>query len=154
MSLSWSERQPHPRAELMTRVFISYSRQDREFAEWIKDALTRAGIGAYLDVSDLEPGADFASAIRDAIQTADAVVAILSDSPIAGNVGLEIGIAAGLGKRVVAVLAPGKKLDPILLRSIADTYVLDAANLKPTELGAAIRKALQGQQTGDERTGA
>jgi hypothetical protein len=133
----------------MTKVFISYSRQDREFAGWLKDALTRAGIGASLDVFDLEPGADFASAIRDAIQTADAVVAIVSDSPIAGYVGVEIGMAVGLGKRVVAVLAPGKKPDPPLLRSIADAYVLDAANLKPTELGAAVRKALQGQQMGD-----
>jgi hypothetical protein len=53
-------------------------------------------------------------------------------------------MAAALGKKVVAVLAAGNKSDPAPLRSIADAYVLDAANLKPTELAAAIRTALQG----------
>ena len=135
----------------MTAVFLSYSRQDREFAEWIKSALTQAGIPTHRDIFELPPGEDFASAIREAIQTADAVVAILSDRAVSGNVGLEIGMAAALGKKVVAVLAPDTKPDPALLRSIADSYVLDAANLKPTELGAAIRKALRGEHTENEK---
>jgi hypothetical protein len=66
---------------------------------------------------------------------------MLSDSAVAPNVGPEIGMAAALGKKVVAVLAAGNKSDPTPLRSIADAYVLDAASLKPTELAAAIRTA-------------
>ena len=137
----------------MTAVFISYSRQDREFASWINEALTRAGITVYLDASELSAGEDFASAIRDAIQKSDALVAILSDHAISGYVGLEIGIAAGLGKKIVAVLAPGRKPDPALLRPIADAYVLDAANLKPVELGAAIQAALQNEHIEDKHSG-
>jgi hypothetical protein len=139
----------------MTRVFISYSYEDREFAQWIKGALTHAGIATNSDDFELSPGADFASAIRNAVQTADALVVILSDRAISSSyVGLEIGMAAGLGKRVVAVLAPGTKPDLALLRSLADAYILDAARLKQPEVGAEIREALQGEQMEDKHTGA
>ena len=134
----------------MTKVFISYRRQDREFAQWIKDALIPAGIDARLDVWEPSPAENVASAIRDEIQAADALVAIFSEAPNLGHIGLEIGMAVSLGKKVVAVPAPGSKPDPGLLGSIADAYVLDAANRKPAELGAAIRTAVQGEHTENE----
>jgi hypothetical protein len=127
----------------MTRVFISYSYEDREFAQWIRSALTHAGITTNLD-GELAPGADFSSAIRNAVQNADALLVILSDRAISSSyVMLEIGMAQGLGKKVIAVLAPGTKPNPDLLGSLADTYVLDAARLKQPELSEQIRKALQ-----------
>ena len=62
-------------------------------------------------------------------------------------------MAAELGKKVVAVLAPGTKPDIALLRSIADAYILDAARLEQTEVGTEISKALQGEQIEDKYTG-
>jgi hypothetical protein len=138
----------------MTRVFISYSDEDREFARWIRGALTQAGIVTNSDDLELSPGSDFSSSIRNAIQTADALVVILSDGAISSrHTGLEIGMAAGLGKKVVAVLAPGTKPDMALLRSIADAYILDAARLEQTEVGTEIIKALRGVQVEDKHTG-
>jgi nucleoside 2-deoxyribosyltransferase len=138
----------------MSRVFISYSNEDREFARWIRGALTQAGIATNSDDVELSPGADFSSAIRNAIKTADALVVILSDKAISShNLGFEIGMAAGLGKKVVAVLAPGMKPDTPLLRSIADDYIPDAAKLEQTAVGAEIRKVLQkGQKEAEQQT--
>jgi hypothetical protein len=61
-------------------------------------------------------------------------------------------MAAGLGKKVVAIPAPGTKPDIALLRSIADAYILDAARLEQTEVGAKVSKALQGVQMNDKHT--
>ena len=134
----------------MTRVFISYSNQDREFAQWVKSALTKAGITTNLDEVESSSTADFASAIRQVVQAADALLAILSDDSTSSNfVMLEIGMAQGLGKKVVVIAAPGAKPDLDLLKSLADGYVLDAARLKQPELGAQLRKLLQGEPMGD-----
>ena len=133
----------------MTRVFISYSFEDRTFAQRVREALASAGIGTYLDTEELPPGTDFASAIRNAVRSADAVVVILSDKAIVRRqIQFEIGMAQGLGKLVVAVVAPGSRPDLSLVTSLADTYVLDADSLKGPELGALINHALGTHQTG------
>jgi len=81
------------------------------------------------------------------VQSADALVAILSEKALShSQVPLEIGMAQGLGKPVIAVLAPGAKPDLPMLRSLADTYVLDAAKLNTPELGEKITKALPKKQ--------
>ena len=132
----------------MTKVFISHSFEDQSFARWVKNALTEAGVDAYFDAFDLSsPDADFASAIRNEVQSADALVAILSEKALShSQILLEIGMAQGLGKPVIAVLAPGAKPDLPMLRSLADTYVLDAAKLNTPELGEKITKALPKKQ--------
>ena len=126
----------------MTRVFISYSDEDREFARWIRGALTQAGIVTNSDDLELSPGSDFSSSIRNAIQTADALVVILSDRAISSrHTGLEIGMAAGLGKKEVAVLAPGTKPDIALLRSIAD------AGMKLTQAPVTVPESVGAGET-------
>jgi nucleoside 2-deoxyribosyltransferase len=131
----------------MTKVFISYSSVDREFAAQVRNALTQAGIESYPKDVELTPGADVASTLRNEVRSADGVVAILSDKAMSNNeIFLEIGMAQGLGKTVIAVLAPGSKADLPLLRSLSDTYVLDAAKLKSPELGEKISKGLSKQQ--------
>ena len=93
--------------------------------------------------------------IRKAVETADALVVIVSEKGVSdSNVGLEIGMATGLGKKVVAVVAPDAEPDLALLRSIADAYILDAARHKQNEVGAELRKALQGEQITDRHTSA
>ncbi len=123
----------------MTRVFISYSDQDRAFAQWVKGALTREGIATNFDEAASSSATDFASAIREAVQAADALLVVLSDDLTPSNfVMLEIGMAQGLGKKVVVIAAPGMKPDLNLLQSLADGYVFDTAKLRPPELSAQI----------------
>lgn len=137
----------------MIKVFLSYGYQDREFALWVKSALTQAEIATNLDELGPSSGADFASAIREAVQAADALLVVLSDQPSTSNfVMLEIGMAQGLGKKVVAIAAPGTQPDLNLLKSLADGYILDTARLKPREFTAQIRKILQGETAEDTRT--
>src|SRR3712207_4617939 len=119
----------------MAKVFLSFSSDDRAFAQWLKRALSQANIDTVLDDIAVAPGAGFASALRDEVRSADALLAILSEQAIARpNVLLEIGMAQGLGKRVIAVLAPGSKVEMSAVESLSDTYVMDAAKLKPPEL--------------------
>lgn len=138
----------------MTKVFISHSFEDQSFARWVRNALVEAGIDAYFDAFDLSPGANFASALRNEVESADALVAILSEKALShNNVLLEIGMAQGLGKPVIAVLAPGEKPDFSMLASLADTYVLDAAKLNTPELGEKIIKALPKKPVDGEHAG-
>jgi TIR domain-containing protein len=139
----------------VTQIFMSYSDQDRDFAQWIKRALTQAGIKTNLDDAESFSTGDFASAIRETVQAADALLVILSDNALSSNlIMLVIGMAQGLGKRVVAVAAPGAKPDPSLLSSLADCYIPDAASLKQPELSAQLQQALQGKQTHGTSAGA
>jgi hypothetical protein len=134
---------------------MSYSDQDRDFAQWIKRALTQAGIKTNLDDAESSSTGDFASAIRETVQAADALLVILSDNALSSSfIMLVIGMAQGLGKRVVAVVAPGAKPDPSLLSSLADSYILDAASLKQPDLSAQLQQALQGKQRHGTNTGA
>jgi hypothetical protein len=136
----------------MTRVFISYSDQDRAFAQWVKGALAQAGIVSNLDDAELPSTESFTSALRESMHRADALLAILPNESAGDNfVMLEIGMAQGLGKRIVAVAAPGAKPDLALLGSLTDGYVLDAATLKQPELAAKILKILGTKQADDRR---
>ncbi len=128
----------------MTRLFISYSNQDREFAEQIQRTLSQVGIMTTLDDAEESSGSDVKSTIRDAVRTADALLLVASDKALSNNsVMLEIGIARGLGKKVVAVAAPGAKPDINLLNSLADGYLPDAAKLEPRELGAQVEEVVE-----------
>lgn len=121
--------------------------------QWVTRALAQAGIATNLDQPASFSATDFASAIREAIQAADAFLVILSDNSLSSrSIMLEIGMAQGLGKQVIAVAAPGTKPDLNLLRSLADGYILDAATLKQPELSARLQQALQGKHVQDTGT--
>jgi hypothetical protein len=69
----------------MPRVFISYSRWTRPFAERLKTDLERAGAPAWLDLSDLPHGSRWEEEIRRAVLDADH--ALLLASPEAAESG-------------------------------------------------------------------
>ena len=78
----------------MTKVFVSYSDHDRDFVQWVTRALAQAGIATNLDQPASFSATDFASAIREAIQAADAFLVILSDNSLSSrSIMLEIGMA-------------------------------------------------------------
>ncbi|MGF1453943.1 MAG: toll/interleukin-1 receptor domain-containing protein [Alphaproteobacteria bacterium] len=62
----------------MTRFFISYSRSDRDRIRPLLDALERDGHDYFLDVLDIESGADFRARILHAISQADKVITVWS----------------------------------------------------------------------------
>ena len=62
--------------------FISYSAQDRVFAERIHDDLQEVGISCWLDSKDLKIGDHIAVQINRAIQLTDKVLLILSEASV------------------------------------------------------------------------
>jgi hypothetical protein len=58
--------------------FISYSRSDQDFAERLHTDLSNVGVRSWLDVKDIEVGANWRDAIGKAIQAHDKVLLVLS----------------------------------------------------------------------------
>jgi len=59
-------------------VFISYSRQDREAAARLADALSRAGVDVWFDRNELKPGDAWAQSILSGIETCSLFVPVIS----------------------------------------------------------------------------
>lgn len=86
----------------MTKIFLSYSRQDMSFAAHTVDYLESNGHKVFWDLMDLKPGTHWEDKIRTAINGAELVVVVISvDSMNSRSVGDEIQHALELGKRVV-----------------------------------------------------
>ena len=58
--------------------FVSHAGADRAWAEWVAWQLAEAGYAVELDVWDWEPGRNFVTAMSDALDRADRVVALFS----------------------------------------------------------------------------
>jgi hypothetical protein len=90
---------------LSAAAFISYSREDSEFALRLAQDLKAAGAPVWLDQLDLKPGASWDNSIEDALKEAPEMIVILSPSSVRSeNVRDEISFALKQGKTVVPVL--------------------------------------------------
>ncbi|MDE2444830.1 MAG: toll/interleukin-1 receptor domain-containing protein [Alphaproteobacteria bacterium] len=95
-----------PSEDRKTKVFLSYSRKDIEFAELLKAELEKAGFQPSLDKTDIAPGEAWQSRLGKLIQEADAVVFCLSPNSAGSTIcGWEVSEAEKLGKRIVPAVA-------------------------------------------------
>jgi hypothetical protein len=84
------------------RVFVSHNWSKRELAIELQQELNRFQIDAFVAHSDIEPAADWIRVITDALLSADAFVALLSDDFHTSNwTDQEVG--AALGRQLVIV---------------------------------------------------
>lgn len=87
------------------KIFISYSRADEFIAERIYAELRERGADPILDAKNFEIGDSIADSIQRAIEDADEVVAVLSDSALKTDwVRHEISSAMALKKRIALIL--------------------------------------------------
>ena len=92
-------------AEPRTEVFISYARVDGAFAEWLRDQLIVSGFAAYLDRHDIKPGEPWRERLTALIETADAVLFVLSPSSIQSEAcAWEVNEAERLNKRILPIV--------------------------------------------------
>ncbi len=63
----------------MTSFFISYTKADRVWAEWIGGMLEREGHSVIIDVWDFRPGSNFALEMQQAATRADKTLLVLSE---------------------------------------------------------------------------
>ena len=96
----------------MTRVFISYSRADEDFARRLATDLDRLGAEVWIDVDDIPPGANWSTAVQQGLDACEALVLVISpDSMTSKNVEDEWQYVRDEGKAILPVLwRPAPKL--------------------------------------------
>lgn len=86
-------------------AFISYSREDSDFALRLAQDMKAAGAKIWLDQIDIHPGVPWDNAIEDALMEAPQMLLILSPSSArSDNVRNEISFALEAGKIIIPVL--------------------------------------------------
>jgi uncharacterized membrane protein len=91
--------------ELSPLAFISYSRNDSEFALRLAQDLKTAGAAVWLDQLDIQPGVPWDNAIETALSKSPVMLLVLSpDSAKSDNVRNEISFALEEGKIIIPVL--------------------------------------------------
>ena len=106
--------------ERRTRVFISYSRRDLDFAERLVAALDARGFQAYVDKKDILPGEPWKERLGALILDADAVAFVITPNSIASEVcGWEVAETERLEKKLLPVVnraVEGASVPPRLAR--------------------------------------
>jgi hypothetical protein len=132
-------------AEARIKVFVSYSRADKAFANDLVLGLAACGFAPYIDRQDIAPGEDWEKRLEGLISEADSIVYVVSpDSLASENCAQEFRQALALRKRILPVVwravddaaAPPemKRLNYIFFSGEGRTFAAGLA-----ELAAALR---------------
>lgn len=102
------------------KVFVSYSRKDREKAHRISKVLADRNLGVFRDTEDILPTEEWRDRLEQLIREADTIIFLLSPASSASEVcAWEIELAHELGKRIAPIViedVPGDDIPPILAR--------------------------------------
>ena len=96
------------------RIFISYSRKDRQFAERLVVALEQRGLEARIDNRDLPTLEDWRRELLGFISTADAVVFVISPNSTKSAV---------CAWEIEQVADQNKRLAPVVIERVADDAI-------------------------------
>jgi len=101
------------------KVFLSYARADRDRARKLAEHLREAGLEVWDPEQELLPGSDFTSDLKEALDTAEAVVVLISpDAMESRSVSHEIEYALGAkhlrGRLIPVLIRPTKEIPWIL----------------------------------------
>lgn len=87
------------------KVFVSYAREDTDFASDLVAGLQACGFEAYIDQEDIAPGEPWQDRLRGLIESADTVVYVISpDSLSSEHCSWEVEETARLNKRLLPVV--------------------------------------------------
>lgn len=93
------------------RIYISYVPSDRTWATALARALEAEGATVWIDVEEIALGAPIHEAAEKGLRTSDWIVVLLSrETSPSPNTLFEMGVAVGMGKRIVPVFSEG--MDP------------------------------------------
>src|SRR5215475_10326849 len=69
----------------MTRVFISYNREDSSFAQRVRDHVRASGYDTWLDVDDIAKGVYWPDAVDEGLRASDVVVGVMTPESVASR---------------------------------------------------------------------
>ena len=102
------------------KVFLSYSRKDRERASGIADALRARHFGVFKDTDDILPTEEWKARLEELIEEADTIVFLLSPHSATSEVcAWEVEYATALNKRIAPIViedVEGDAIPPLLAR--------------------------------------
>ncbi len=91
--------------ETRIKVFVSYSRADKAFANDLVLGLAACGFAPYIDRQDIAPGEDWEKRLEGLISEADSIVYVVSpDSLASENCAQELRQGLELRKRILPVV--------------------------------------------------
>jgi hypothetical protein len=102
-------------------VFISYSRQDREFVERLASGLRYAGVPTWTDLENIAPGVDWAETIEKGLMQASALIYVASKHSIQSKwMNAELSTFVRKNERVIPIVIDdeGASHLPVPLRQI------------------------------------
>lgn len=109
---------PSQITSMISRVYISHSREDEELALQLSRALWRVGLESYAALYNLAPAVSLAERVSFGARNSECVVALLtSEGSRSPTVGQEIGLARGLDLLVIPLLEEGSRL-PFLVEHL------------------------------------
>ena len=132
----------------MTKVYISHSSSDKDYALKLAEELRKSNVDVWLDTTELQPGSDWQSEITRAVKSSDTFVTLLSASSVARrNSLIELGMAWGLGKNIIPVVVPGQTMTGMELpMALQEVQVLDARQHSPSEIAAVVGQMSKGTE--------
>jgi hypothetical protein len=100
----------------VTKVFVSYAREDQGFRDQLIEQLAARGIERWVDEDDIAPAVNWRGEINHGIETTEALVAIVSQHFAASTIcAEEVRHADQLGKRILPIVIqePGSTIPEI-----------------------------------------
>jgi hypothetical protein len=95
----------------MNRIFISYSRQDREFARRLAKSLEELGADVWIDYEDISAGQKWSSAIQEGLDSSHGLLVLISpDAMSSSNVEDEWQYFIDSGRPVIPILYKPAKI--------------------------------------------
>jgi hypothetical protein len=121
-------------------IFFSYSKEDRAFADKLRNAMIAQSDVQVWDPASLMTGATIEEVIREKLKSSDLFVYIVPQREGSGKWSLfELGAAKALGKRIVAVLPNSKHFaNSALAAQLADSLVVNQDSNSTTEIAKQI----------------
>ena len=111
------------------KVFISYSRRDKEIAEHLCNILKENGIEYWIDKEGIYSSSNYKELIVDAIEVSKAVIFISSANSNASiNVIREIGYAVNMNKPILPLMLDDAPYAKSIRLDISDIDQIDFKN--------------------------
>ena len=131
------------RKEAVAQIFVSYSRQDQGFVSRLIESLKGYGYTTFFDEL-IAPGQDWQAALTHALQSADALVAVISQTSsrapfVMTEIGAALAYARESGRMLVIPVILGDTEIPAPLRSVQAIFAGDRG---PDDVASEIDKAL------------
>ena len=128
----------------MSKLFLSYSRRDRDLVRSVSRELKTLGHEITVDVDSVLPGQDLRKALGDGLRTSEVYVVFLSENALASpSVLSEIGAARAYSEESGRMILIPVALDGAPIpSSLQDLFVMPAMGTDPTGIAQKIDEAV------------